>query len=147
MYCGFRCYVCVAYCTLYIQYMYSCRQGEGRKTVIKCPSVNLLKCNGFWDSRLQCAFSLGGAVNISLLGPYFKTFMESRNRFQGMNSASLCSLAGRYDNPITPRFLAPIDRLKIPTLILRLSIFCSVPPSCLCSSFFSCFSYCSCSGS
>jgi hypothetical protein len=31
-----------------------------------------------------------------------------------MNSASLCSLAGRYDNPIPARFLAPIDFLKIP---------------------------------
>jgi hypothetical protein len=31
-----------------------------------------------------------------------------------MNSASLCSLAGRYDNPIPPRFLDPIDSLKIP---------------------------------
>jgi hypothetical protein len=31
-----------------------------------------------------------------------------------MNSASLCSLAGRYDNPIPIRFLAPIDCLKIP---------------------------------
>ncbi len=44
----------------------------------------------------------------------FKRFMEPRNRFQGTNSASLCSLAGRYDNPIPPRFLAPIDSLKIP---------------------------------
>ncbi len=33
-----------------------------------------------------------------------------------MNSASLCSLAGRYDNPIPTRFLAPIDCLKIPAL-------------------------------
>jgi hypothetical protein len=33
-----------------------------------------------------------------------------------MNSVSLCSLAGRYDNPIPPRFLAPIDSLKIPAL-------------------------------
>jgi hypothetical protein len=42
--------------------------------------------------------------------------MVPRNRFQGMNSASL---AGRYDKPIPPRFLAPIDcldRLKIPAL-------------------------------
>jgi hypothetical protein len=38
--------------------------------------------------------------------------MEPRNRFQGMNSASLCSLAGRYDNSIPLRFLAPIDSLK-----------------------------------
>ncbi len=29
-----------------------------------------------------------------------------------MNSVSLCSLAGRYDNSIPPRFLAPIDFLK-----------------------------------
>ena len=33
-----------------------------------------------------------------------------------MNSASLCSLVGRYDNPIPTRFLAPIDCLKIPAL-------------------------------
>jgi hypothetical protein len=46
--------------------------------------------------------------------PYFYTFMEPRNRFQGINSASLCSLAGRYDNPIPTRFLAPIECLKIP---------------------------------
>ena len=29
-----------------------------------------------------------------------RIFKEPRNRFQGINSASLCSLAGRYDNPI-----------------------------------------------
>jgi hypothetical protein len=31
-----------------------------------------------------------------------------------IDSASLCSLAGRYESPIPPRFLAPIDFLKIP---------------------------------
>ncbi len=36
-----------------------------------------------------------------------------------MNSASLCSLAGRYDNPIPTRLLAPIDCLKIPALKSR----------------------------
>jgi hypothetical protein len=30
---------------------------------------------------------------------------------------SVCSLAGRYDNPIPTRFLAPIDCSKIPALI------------------------------
>jgi hypothetical protein len=44
--------------------------------------------------------------------PNFKTFKESKNRFQGTNSAKLCSLAGRYNNPILTRFLAPIDCLK-----------------------------------
>ncbi len=42
--------------------------------------------------------------------------MGPRNRFQGMNSASLCSLAGRYNSPIPTRCLAPIDFLKIPAL-------------------------------
>ncbi len=49
-------------------------------------------------------------------------FMGPRNWFQGMNSASLCSLAGRYDSPIPPRFLAPIDFLKIPALVFLIRI-------------------------
>jgi hypothetical protein len=44
--------------------------------------------------------------------------MEPRNRFQGINTARLCSLAGRYDNPLPPRFLAPIASLKIPAQTL-----------------------------
>jgi hypothetical protein len=38
------------------------------------------------------------------------------DQFQGINSAILCSLAGRYDNPIPTRFLyvVPIDCSKIP---------------------------------
>jgi hypothetical protein len=39
--------------------------------------------------------------------------MDPRNRFQGIDSASLCSPAGRYDNPIPTWFLAPIECLKI----------------------------------
>ncbi len=31
----------------------------------------------------------------------------------GINSASLCSLAGQYDNPISTRLLAPINCSKI----------------------------------
>ena len=47
--------------------------------------------------------------------------MEPRNRCQGINSASLCSLAGRYDNPVPSRCLAPIEFLydnPIPTRFL-----------------------------
>ncbi len=44
------------------------------------------------------------AVFLNLCGP--------RNRFQGIDSASLCSLAGRYDNPSHNRFLAPLLVLK-----------------------------------
>ncbi len=42
--------------------------------------------------------------------------MGPRNWYKGMNNASLCSLACRYDNPIPPRYLAPMDSLKIPAL-------------------------------
>jgi hypothetical protein len=35
-------------------------------------------------------------------------------RSPGIDSASLCSLASRYDNPISTRFLAPMDCSKIP---------------------------------
>ncbi len=49
-----------------------------------------------------------------VLSPNFLTFKEPKNRFQGINSARLCSLAGQCDNPI--RFLALIDCLKIPAL-------------------------------
>jgi hypothetical protein len=34
------------------------------------------------------------------------------NRFQGIDSANLCSLAGRYDNSVPTRFLAPIEMFK-----------------------------------
>jgi hypothetical protein len=36
-----------------------------------------------------------------------------------MNSASLCSLAGRNDNPIPTQFLVPIDCLKNPAPVLQ----------------------------
>jgi hypothetical protein len=49
--------------------------------------------------------------------------MEPRNRCQGINSVSLCSLAGRYDNPIPSRCLAPIEFLKIPALV-PVGLFC-----------------------
>ncbi len=47
---------------------------------------------------------------------FLNFFEEPRNLFQGIDSASLCSLVGRYDNPITTRFLAPIDCSKIQAL-------------------------------
>jgi hypothetical protein len=46
-------------------------------------------------------------------GPVFLNVYGAQESIQGMNSASLCSLAGRYDNPIPTRLLAPIFCLKI----------------------------------
>jgi hypothetical protein len=44
-----------------------------------------------------------------------------------------CSLAGRYDKPIPPRFLAHIDFLKIPAQLVSLCLtyFKLIPNSCL----------------
>jgi hypothetical protein len=47
----------------------------------------------------------------SYLSPYFYKCMGPRHRFQGMNSASLFSLAGRYNNPLPRRFQAPMHSL------------------------------------
>ncbi len=57
--------------------------------------------------------------------------MGPRNRFQGMNFASLCSLAGRYDNHLPPQFLAPIDSLKIPAQVFWPEPDLRLPPSLL----------------
>ncbi len=46
------------------------------------------------------------------------SFKEPKNRYQEINSASLYGLAGRYENPIPTRFLAPIDCLKIPAQMI-----------------------------
>ena len=54
---------------------------------------------------------------------YFKSFKEISNRFKGTDSASLCSLAGRYNNPIPTRFLAPIDCSTIPAQVSLLPCF------------------------
>jgi hypothetical protein len=48
------------------------------------------------------AFLLSAPMPLNVQqSPNFKTFIEPKNQFQGINSASLCSLAGRYDNPIS----------------------------------------------
>jgi len=51
------------------------------------------------------------------------TVTEPRNRFKGSDSASLCRLAGRYDNPIPIQFLARIDCSKIPALVIQADMY------------------------
>jgi hypothetical protein len=63
------------------------------------------------SSRGACTCSPGLALEVVFLNVYGAQELIPR-----MNSASLCSLAGQYDNPIPTRFLAPIDFLKIPAL-------------------------------
>ncbi len=59
---------------------------------------------------------LSGSWLDKTLNTEFLNYNEPKNRFQGINYASLCSLAGRYENLIPTRFLAPIDCLKISAL-------------------------------
>jgi hypothetical protein len=66
-----------------------------------------------YDVAYTYFYFLGG-LTCRVQIPSFQTFKDPKNRFQGINSASLCSLAGRYDIPIPTRFLVPIDCLKIP---------------------------------
>ncbi len=65
-----------------------------------------------------------GSLNVYKLGLRARIFklLRSGNRFQGISSASLYSLAGRNGNPIPTWFLAPIDCLKIPAQLRQVPI-------------------------
>jgi hypothetical protein len=52
-------------------------------------------------------FAVKSCFKTGLQSPNFKTFKDHGNRFREIDSASLCSLAGRYENPIPTRVLAP----------------------------------------
>jgi hypothetical protein len=64
-----------------------------------------------YRSACLCSLSL-----LYCLCWHFETIKEPRSRFQGIDSAGLCSLAGQYDNPNHTQFLAPIDCSEIPPL-------------------------------
>jgi hypothetical protein len=75
--------------------MYRPGQLPGRASVVRCGS-----CRCLWLTEPV------------LLNVYGAPELIPRNEFR----QPICSLEGRYDNPIPPRFLAPIDFLKIPAL-------------------------------
>jgi hypothetical protein len=58
-----------------------------------CTPRVTISLNRMYKYDLSCTHSI-------LQRRYFKTFEEPRNQFQGIDSASLSSLAGRYDNSI-----------------------------------------------
>jgi hypothetical protein len=80
----------------------------------KMSSSKKLTCNGTVRQVLICLRPSNqyllpplDTLYNCIKSPNFLNFKESRNKFQGINSASLCSLAGRYDNLIPTWFLAP----------------------------------------
>jgi hypothetical protein len=77
---------------------------------IHCNRSTRCEVQGLRYSCTECLISFCDRYQQS---PNFLTFKEPRNLFQGIKSASLCSLGGRYDNPVPIRFLAPFDCLKI----------------------------------
>ncbi len=75
-------------------------------------------CSLYCRAITYVSLFFAGNVGRNSTEPEFLTFKEPKNRFQGTNSAWLCSLqysawlcslAGRYDNHIPTRFLALID--------------------------------------
>ncbi len=64
----------------------------------------------FVHIKLLLSVAIG---NLGKQRRYLKTFKEPGIRFQGIDSASLCSLVSWYDNPIPNRFLTPIDCSEI----------------------------------
>jgi hypothetical protein len=52
--------------------------------------------------------------------PVFLNVHGAQESIPRNDLANLSSLAGRYDNPIPIRFLAPIDFLKIPALDIQI---------------------------
>ncbi len=73
-----------------------------------------------WDDESLLLYDVQCSCSILFS---FAKFLNTRNgifillRIPGIDSVSLCGLAGRYDNPIPTRFLAPIDCYKIPALV------------------------------
>jgi hypothetical protein len=62
------------------------------------------------------SFSSMYCIPLQITEPVFLNVYVARESIPRKNSASLCSLAGRYDNPIPTQCLAPTDFLKIPAL-------------------------------
>jgi hypothetical protein len=80
---------------------------ENAKSVGKCPLEEL-----YQGTRITMKASKPVFLNV-----YGAQESIPRNKFR-----QLCSLAGRYDNPIPTRFLALIDFLKIPALFAFVGI-------------------------
>jgi hypothetical protein len=66
----------------------------------------------------NCSVISFGIVPLVNPEPVFLNVYGAQESILRNDSASLCSLAGQYDNPILTRFLAPIDCLKIPALVM-----------------------------
>ncbi len=75
-------------------------------------------CGHFLGLGLMNYVQQWGSTHTTWARIFKRLWSPGINSKEWINSASLCSLAGRYDNPIPPRFLAPIDCLKIPALCI-----------------------------
>ncbi len=113
--CFSSCYCCFSSCCCCLSSCYCCFSCSC------CCCLSSCCCFSSSSARRACSSAILHKCTVPLLPPHqspdFLTFKESENPFQGTNSARLCCLAGRYDNPIQTRFLGPIDCLKIPAQV------------------------------
>jgi hypothetical protein len=91
----------------------------GKNLAILSFYLALLLCVNIFLFSLKM---LGEKILTCVQRRFLKTFKEPWNRFLRIYSASLYSLAVRYDTPIPTRFLAPIDCSKIPAQYLCICV-------------------------
>jgi hypothetical protein len=79
-------------------------------------------CSKINSAQILARYSMHSECRLQTETVFLNFLKELRIQFQGIDSASLCSLASRYDNPIPTRFLEPIYCYKIPALDANISI-------------------------
>jgi hypothetical protein len=94
------------YCTYKRMLCFACTSLEscsGDKYVCHTRRMGLMGViRGSWWGWVR-----GGGGNMTTEVVLLNFLGAPRNRLQRIDSASLCSLGGQYDNPIPTRFLAP----------------------------------------
>jgi hypothetical protein len=80
-----------------------------------CKIIN--KKEWHWPPNIYLLMPLESRARICKL--WLRTGIFKLLRSSGIDSASLCNLASRYDSLILTRFLAPIDCSKIPAQSLK----------------------------
>ncbi len=74
------------------------------------------KCSYRKEKKAKKNIAVRFTRNVNRSNSEFTDGILKLLRSPGIDSVSLCRQAGRYDNPVSTRFLAPIDCSKIPAL-------------------------------
>ncbi len=91
----------VVICNLVEAFMKSQTYTENHTEILYIRKFSPLSLVDF-SLSIQCKLRILGLIRARIF-----ILPKNQNRCQGINYASLCGLAGRYDNPIPTRLLAP----------------------------------------